>query len=101
MGFKGICFKEMGTDLMSTLCTLLTAKLDSQKITSESCGIQSNQMNNKEFKFFNFLYLKYRNENQIIQYFCRIGSPQEIRTPHVNFKKGSKSEKSIVESCKN
>ena len=36
MGFKGICFKEMGTDLMSTLCTLLTAKLDSQKITSEA-----------------------------------------------------------------
>ena len=58
-------------------------------------------MNDKEFGSFKFLKLKYRKRDQIIQLFCRIGSPpQEIRFPFFNLKKVLKTEKSTAESCR-
>ena len=57
-------------------------------------------MNDEEFGSLKLLKLKYRRGNQIIQLFCRIASPQEIRSPLFNLQKFQKSEKSIPESCR-
>ena len=38
--------------------------------------------------------------DQIIQQFCRIGSPQEIRSPIFNLRKFENIEKSTSESCR-
>ena len=57
-------------------------------------------MNDEEFGLFNFFKLKYRREDQIIQPFCRIGFPQEIRSPLLNLRKFSKYEKGTAESCR-
>ena len=38
--------------------------------------------------------------DQIIQSFYRIGSSQEISSPHFNFRNFLKSEKSTAESCR-
>ena len=70
-----------------------------EKGTGESCRIQSNLMNDEELKSFNFLKLKYKRGDQIIQPFCRIGSPQEIRSHLFNFKNFSNYEKCTTESC--
>ena len=58
-----------------------------EKSASESCRTHLNLMNDKEFVYFKFLKLKYRRGDKIIQSFCRIGSPQEIRFPLFNFRK--------------
>ena len=55
-----------------------------EKSTAESCRTQSNLINDEDFSALNFLKLKHRRGNQIIQLFCRIGSPQEIRCPLFN-----------------
>ena len=55
-------------------------------------------MNDKEFGSFKFLKLKYRRGDKIIQPFCRIGSPQEIRYPLINLMSFKKAEKSTAES---
>ena len=60
--------------------------------------MHSNLMNGDEFGSFKFLKLKYRRGDQIIQLFCRIGSPQEIRTPLFNLRKCQKPEKSTGDS---
>ena len=71
-----------------------------EKGTGESCRIQSNLMNDEELKSFNFLKLTYKRGDQIIQPFCRIGSPQEIRSHLFNFKNFSNYEKCTTESCR-
>ena len=48
----------------------------------------------------NFKKLKYTRGDQIIQPFCRIGSPQEIRFPLFNLRKFQKAEKRTAESCR-
>ena len=50
-------------------------------------------MNDEEFGSFKFLKLKYRRGEQIIQLFCRIGFPEEIRSPLFNLKKFQKAKK--------
>ena len=59
------------------------------KSTSESCRMHWNLMNDKEFGFRKLLKLKYRTRDQIIQTFCKIGSPQKLGPPSLicrNFK---------------
>ena len=57
-------------------------------------------MNGKEFRSFKFLKLKYRNGDQIIQLFRRIGSSQEIWSPLFYLKKFQKLQKSTTASCR-
>ena len=57
-------------------------------------------MNDEEFGPLNFLKLKYRMGEQIIQPFCRIGSHQEINSPLFNLRKFEKSEKGTRKSCR-
>ena len=69
-----------------------------EKSTAESCRMYWNLPNYEEFGSIKFLKLKYRRGDQIIQPFCRIGSPQEIRSPLFNLRKFEKTEKSTAES---
>ena len=71
-----------------------------EKTTAESCRMHWNLINDKEFGSLKFLKLKYRRGDQIIHPFCRVGFPQEIRSPLFNLTKFQKAEKSIVESCR-
>ena len=57
-------------------------------------------MTDEKFGSFELLKLKYRRGDQIIQLFCRIGSPQEIRSPLFYLKKLQKHEKSTTPSCR-
>ena len=68
--------------------------------TAESCRTHSNLMNGREFWSFKFLKLKYRMGKQIIQPFCRIGSPQEIRSPLLNLNKFQKIDNISVASSR-
>ena len=54
---------------------------DSEKSTPQSCRMHEDLMNDDEFGSRKLLKLKYRREDQIIQTFCRIGSPQKLGTP--------------------
>ena len=71
-----------------------------EKSTAESCRMHWNLLDDKEFGSLKFLKLKYTRRDQIIQPFCRIGSPQEIRSPLFNLRKFGKTEKSTAESCR-
>ena len=71
-----------------------------EKSTPESCRMHWNLMNDEEFGSLKLLKLKYRRGDQIIQLFCRIGSPQEIIFPLFNSQKLQSSEKGTPESCK-
>ena len=53
----------------------------SYKINPESCRMHWNLMNDEEFRSLNLLKLKYRRRDQIIQSFCRPGSPQKLVPP--------------------
>ena len=64
------------------------------KSTAESCRTHSNLMNNEKSRSFKFQKLK------DVQLFCRIGSPQEIRSPLFNLKKFLKTYKRTAESCR-
>ena len=55
-------------------------------------------MNDKKFGSFTLLKLKYRRGDKIIQPFCKIGSPEEIRSPLFNLMSFQKAEKSTAES---
>ena len=55
-------------------------------------------MNDKEFESLKLLKLKERRGEQIVEQFCRIGSPQEIRYPLFNFRKFKTSEKTTPDS---
>ena len=78
----------------------LTKFQNTEKSTAESCRMRWNLMNDEDFGSFEFLKLKYRRGDQIIQPFCRIGSPQEIRSPLFHWRKFQKTEKSTAESCR-
>ena len=58
-----------------------------EKSTAEPCRLHGNILKNEEFGSLKSLKLKYRREDHIIQSFCRIGSPKEIRSPFFNLKK--------------
>ena len=68
--------------------------------TAESYKMHWNLMNKKEFGSLKLLKLKYIRGDQIIQSFCRIGSPQEIRSPLFNLMNFQKAEKGTAESYK-
>ena len=59
-----------------------------------------NQLDDEEFGSLKFLKLKYRRGDQIIQHFCKISSPVEIRFPLFNLRKFQKTEKINAESCR-
>ena len=62
---------------------------DFSKTTPESCRIHWNGMNVEEFRSRKLLKFKYRRRDQIIQTFCKIGSPQKLGPPSLicrNFK---------------
>ena len=71
-----------------------------EKSTAESCRRHWDLMNDEKFGSFELLKLKYRRGDEIIQQFCRIGSPREIRSPLFNLRKFEKPEKSTAESCR-
>ena len=71
-----------------------------EKSTSQSCRMHWNLLDGEEFGSLKFLKLKYTRSDKIIQPFCRIGSPQEIRSPLFNLRKFEKTEKSTAESCR-
>ena len=57
-------------------------------------------MNDKKFSCIKLLKLKDRRGDQIIQTFMKIGSPQKLGLPSVNFLKFQDSKKSTPESSK-
>ena len=63
----------------------------SEKSSPGSCRMPWNLMNDKEFGSLKLLKLKYRKGGHMIQQFWRIGFPQEIRSPLLNFKKFCKT----------
>ena len=71
-----------------------------EKSTTASSRMHWNLKNNEEVGSFKLLKFKYRRGDQIIQLFCRIGSPQEIRSPLFNLRKFQKPGKSTAESCR-
>ena len=58
-----------------------------EKGAAESGKTHWNLMNNEEFESLKLLKLKHIRKDQIIQPFCRIGSPQEIMSDLFNLKK--------------
>ena len=74
------------------------SKID--KSTAESCRMHWNLMNDEGFGSLKCLKLKKKRGDQIIQPFCRIGSPQEIRSPLFNLMNFQKAEKGTAESYK-
>ena len=62
---------------------------DSEKSTPESCRMHWNLMNDEKFGYIKLLKLKYRRGDQIIETFCKIGSPYKLSPPSLicrNFK---------------
>ena len=62
---------------------------DSEKSIPESCWMHWNLINDEEFGSVKLLKFKYRRGDQIIQTFCKIGSPQKLGPPSLicrNFK---------------
>ena len=103
---------QNGNQIIQTLCRIVSCQeirsplfnlgifKKSKKSTLESCRMHWNLMNDKEFGSLKLLKLKYRRGDQIIQSFFRIGSLQEIRSPHLNLWKFEKSEKSTSGLCR-
>ena len=95
-----------GDQIIQPFCRIGCPLLDlrkfwrSEKRIPESCRMHWNLMNDHEFGFLKFVKLKCRRGDQIIQLFCRIASPQEIRSPLVDLRKYWKSEKGTHESCR-
>ena len=71
-----------------------------EKMTAQSCRMLWSLRNEEEFGSFKCLKLKYQRRNAIIQPFCRIGSPKEIRSPFFHLRKFWKTERSTAESCR-
>ena len=67
-------------EITSTLFNLYTFN-DPEKSPPESCRKRSDVMNGHEFRPIKLLKLKYRRGDQIIQTFCKIGSPQKLGPP--------------------
>ena len=70
------------------------------KSTAEWYRKHGNVMNDEEFGSFQILKLKQRMGVQIIQPFCRINSPQEIRSCLINLMNFQKVQKSATVSCR-
>ena len=64
-------------EIRSPLFNLLKFQ-DSEKRTPESCRMEWNLTNDNQFGPTKLLKFKYRRGNQIIQTFCKIGSPQKL-----------------------
>ena len=86
-------------EIMSPLFNLRKFEKN-EKSTSESCRMHWNLLDDREFEWLKFLKLKSTRWDQIIQRFCRIGSPQEISSLIFNLRKFEKTEKSTAESCR-
>ena len=71
-----------------------------ERSTPESYEIHWNLINDEEFRSKKLLKLENRRGDQIIQRFCKIGSPPEITSPFFNSYKFQDSEKSTPESCR-
>ena len=67
---------------------------DSSKSSPESCRIHWNAMSDEEFGSIKLLKFKYRRGDQIIQTFCKIGSPL------FNLRKFHNTEESLPDSCR-
>ena len=52
-----------------------------ERRTAESYKMHRNLVNAKEFRSEKLPKLKYRRRDQIIQTFCKIGSPQKLNPP--------------------
>ena len=87
---------KRGDQIMQTLCKLVPPRnspppsplfnlqkfLNTEKSTPESCRMYWNLMNDEEVEYLlNLIKWKYRRGEQIIQTFCKIGSPQELDPP--------------------
>ena len=57
-------------------------------------------MTDEEFGSLKLLKLKYRRENQIIQPFCRIGSPPRNQVPPLKFQEIFRNMRSTAESSR-
>ena len=57
-------------------------------------------MIDEEFESIELLRLKYRRGDEIIQTFCKIGSPQKYGPPLFDFCKFQDSDKSTPGSCR-
>ena len=92
-------FRRLGS-LQEVRSPLLNSRKSqkTEKSTTESCRMHWNLINAEKFGSFKFLKLKCKRGDQKIQQFCRIGSPQEIRSPLLNLRKFQKTEKSTAES---
>ena len=73
---------------------------ETDKSTAESCRIHWNLVNDKDLGPLKCLIFKYGRGGQIIQPFCTISSPQEIRSLLFSFREISNTEKSTAESCR-
>ena len=71
-----------------------------ERNTPESYKMHWNLMNDKEFGSKKLLKLKYRRGDQIIQTFCKIGSPQKLDPPFFNWYKLENPERNTPESYK-
>ena len=58
-------------------------------------------MNDEEFGTRKLLKLKYRKGDQIIQTFCKIGSPQKLGPPIFNLRKFQDCQKTSFDSWRN
>ena len=67
-------------EIRSPLCNLEKFQ-GSEKITPNSCRNVWNLMNDEELGSRKLSKLKYRRGDQIIQTFCKIGSPQKLGPP--------------------
>ena len=84
------------SEIRSPLFDLMKLE-DSEKSTPESCTMHWNLMNDEEFEPVKLLKLKCRRVDQIIQTFCKIGSPLKFGPPPLfNLYKFQDSEKIIV-----
>ena len=74
-------FCKIGSPQILGPPSLICPNFKSGKSTPESCRMPWNPMNDEKFGSLKLLKLKYRRGDQIIQIFCRIGSPQKLGHP--------------------
>ena len=84
-------------EMRSPLFNLWTIE-NPERSTPESYKMHWNLMNEEEFESKKLLKLKYRREDQIIQTFCKIIFPPEIRSPLLSFEKFHNSGKILPDS---
>ena len=85
---------RMGDQIIQTFCKIRSPQKlghpplfdlytfqDSDKSTPESCTMHWNLIKDDQFGSIKLLKLKYKRGDQIIQTFCKIGSPQKLGPP--------------------